>query len=553
MEKIWLKSYQSGVPADIDPDKFASINEFFETTCQRFCHRKAFANLNYRLSYRALERKAQAFATYLQTVLKLEKGERIALMMPNLLQYPVAMFGALKAGLVIVNVNPLYTPREVERQLKDAGCTIIVVLSNFASTLEQVLGKVAIKYVIITEVGDMLPFPKAYIVNWVVKHIKKMVPKWTIKNYIPFRQTLRMRIGKKYSFVKPTIQGSDIAFLQYTGGTDGIPKGTMLTHRNIVTNIEQAYAWIKPAIKLGEEIIITALPLYHIFSLTANCFTFMRIGALNVLVTNPREMHNFIKILHDYPFTAITGVNTLFNALLNHPKFAKLDFKHLKLTLGGGMSVQRSVAERWKKMTQVPLLEAYGLTETSPAVCINPFYLKEYNGSIGLPVSSTDISIRDENGTELGLNTPGELWVRGPQVMKGYWQRPEETAACFEGEWLKTGDIATVDEQGFVWIVDRKKDMILVSGFNVYPNEIEDIISLLDGVLEVAVVGFSFKGVERVKAFVVKKDPNLTKEAILQHCRQNLTAYKVPKAIEFRTELPKTNVGKILRRALRES
>jgi len=550
MEKVWLKNYQPGVPAVIDPDRYLSINEMFEEACQRFQNKGAFTNLKKVITYQELEQKTKTFAIYLQAVLKLKKGDRIALMMPNLLQYPIAMFGALRAGLVLVNVNPLYTARELELQLTDARCEAIVVLANFAHTLAIVLEKIKIKYVIVTEVGDMLSFPKSYIVNGIVKYIKKMVPKWSIENCEYFTQALK--IGEKYEFKKPDVQGKDVAFLQYTGGTTDFSRGAMLTHRNIIANIEQAHAWIKPVIKIGEEIIITALPLYHIFSLMANSFTFMRIGALNVLVTDPREMRGFIKLLGQYKFTAITGVNTLFNALLNQAKFAKLDFSALRIALGGGMSVQHSVAEHWKKVTGVPLLEAYGLTETSPAVCINPFNLEDYNGSVGLPVSSTDISIRDQRGMELGFNTPGELCVSGPQVMKGYWQKPEETDGVLFQGWVKTGDIAAMDEQGFVRIVDRKKDMILVSGFNVYPNEVEDVIMMLDAVLEVAVIGVSHGGIETVKAYIVKRDPNLTVNTVLQHFHANLTGYKIPKEIEFRTELPKTSIGKILRRALRE-
>ncbi len=550
MEKIWLKSYQDGVPAVIDAEKYSSLKELFEEACKEFSDRPAFVNMKRTLTYKELEKKSRAFSAYLQSVLKLKKGERVGLMMPNLLQYPVVLFGTLRAGYVVVNINPLYTTRELQHQLKDSGSKVIVVLSNFANTVEKVLQTVDIKYVIVTEVADMLHFPKSCVINWGVKYVKKMIPKWDIKDYRKFTDVLKL--GEKCEFKELDLQGDDIAFLQYTGGTTGIPKGAMLTHKNMVANVEQAFSWIKPGIKLGKEVIITALPLYHIFSLMANCLTFLRAGALNVLVTNPREIQEFIKILRHYPFTAITGVNTLFNALLNRPEFSQLSFKDLKVTLGGGMSVQHSVALRWKKITGVPLLEAYGLTETSPAVCINPFSLNDYNGSIGLPIPSTEISIRDEEDLELGVNQPGELWVRGPQVMKGYWNKEDETKEVLQDGWLRTGDIAVIDEKGFVRIVDRKKDMILVSGFNVYPNEVEDVIAMMNGVAEVAVIGVPFLGGEKVKAFIVKKDPNLKVEDILQHCRQELTAYKVPKEIEFRTELPKSNVGKILRRILRE-
>jgi len=549
MEKVWLKHYQPGVPQVIDPAHYTSINHLFEEACQNFPNRPAFSNMNKTLTFKMLEEKSLAFASYLQNVLNLKKGERVALMMPNILQYPVALLGILQAGLIAVNVNPLYTPRELEHQLLDSGAETIVILANFATTLQQVLSQVNLKHVLVTEVGDLLSFPSSCVVNWVVKRFKKMVPPFQIPQHILFRDTLR--VGKQYLFKKPIVQPNDIAFLQYTGGTTGITKAAMLTHRNMVANIEQAYAWIKPVIQPGYEIVITALPLYHIFSLTANCLTFMRVGGLNVLVSNPRDIGGFIKILQRYRFTAITGVNTLFNALLNHPQFAGLDFSALRLALGGGMSVQQAVAKRWKQVTGVPLIEAYGLTESSPAVCINPLNLRDFSGSIGLPVSSTDISIRDAAGLELNFNEAGELWVRGPQVMLGYWQMSEETKGVLEGDWLKTGDIAIVNEQGFVRIVDRKKDMILVSGFNVYPNEVEDVIALLKEVAEVAVIGVSYPGGERVKAFIVKKDQSLTSEVIMEHCRRELTPYKVPKEIEFRKILPKSPVGKILRRVLK--
>jgi long-chain acyl-CoA synthetase len=550
MEKIWLKHYQAGVPVDIDPDQYRSLNDVLEETCQKYTMRPAFANMGKVINFTELEEKSRAFAAYLQVILGMKKGERIALMMPNLLQYPIALFGALRAGLIVVNVNPLYTARELEYQLKDSSCKAIVVLANFAHTLEKILSNTTLKHVIVTEVGDMLSPLKSYLVNWAVKYIKQMVPAWSIKYHIPFKRVIN--VGKKLVYRKPIMDSEDIAFLQYTGGTTGIVKGAMLSHRNIIANMLQATAWISPVIEKGQEIIITALPLYHIFSLLANCLTFMYIGSLNVLVTNPRDMKNFISVMKRYPFSAITGVNTLFNALLHQERFAHIDFSHLKLSLGGGMAVQHAVADRWKAMTGTVLLEAYGLTEASPAVCINPVNLENYNGSIGFPVSSTEISIRDEQEQELGINKKGELWVRGPQVMKGYWQRPEETKITLRDGWLKTGDIATVDEQGFVRIVDRKKDMILISGFNVYPNEVEDVIAMMEAVKEVAVVGVPAEGGEKVKAFIVKDEPSLTSEQVIQYCQTQLTPYKVPKEIEFTTELPKTNVGKILRRELRE-
>jgi long-chain acyl-CoA synthetase len=550
MDKIWLKYYQLGVPAEIDPDKYRSLNEVFEETCKKYKDRLAFINMKKALTFAELEEKSRAFAAYLQIILGMKKGARLALMMPNLLQYPVALFGALRAGLVVVNVNPLYTPRELEIQLKDSGSQAIVVLANFANALEKILDKVPIKHVIVTEIGDMLSPIPSYVVNWVVKYIKRMVPKWTIKYHIPFKKAIR--VGEKLNYQKPIVVSEDIAFLQYTGGTTGLAKGAILTHRNMVANLMQASAWVAPMVKCGEEIIITALPMYHIFSLMANCLTFMYLGALNVLITNPRDTSSFIKILNRYSFNAITGVNTLFNALLHRKEFEKLDFSSLRIALGGGMAVQRAVAERWKAVTRTPLLEAYGLTETSPAVCINPLNLLEYNGSIGLPVPSTDVSIRDEKGLELDFNEIGELWVRGPQVMKGYWQKPEETKAVLHDGWLQTGDIATIDEQGYIRIIDRKKDMIIVSGFNVYPNEIESVIAMMHEVAEVAVVGVPAEDGEKVKAFIVKRDPTLTKEAVIEYAGTQLTGYKIPKEIEFRAELPKSNVGKILRYVLRE-
>lgn len=555
MEKIWLKNYQLGVPTEINPDKYASINDMFEEACKRYADRPAFTNMGTILNYRAIEEKSRNFAAYLQNTLQLKKGDSVTLMMPNILQYPIALFGVLRAGLTVVNVNPLYTPHELEHQLADSESTTIVILSNFATTLQRALEdttqkKIKIKNIIVTDIGDVFLFPKSVLVNFAVKYIKKMIPKWEIENAIPF--TIALKTGAKQTFIKPQVTGEDIAFLQYTGGTTGVAKGAMLTHRNMVANVEQAVAWISPLIKPAQEIIITALPLYHIFSLMANCLTFMKMGAFNVLVTNPRDMPGFIKILKRYPFTTITGVNTLFNGLLNQPTFGSVDFSHLKLALGGGMSVQHAVGLRWQVVTGVPLIEAYGLTETSPAVCINPLNLAEHNGSIGLPISSTDVSIRDEQGKLLSVNEAGELWVKGPQVMKGYWKQPEETAWVLQDGWVRTGDIARIDEQGFVRIVDRKKDMILISGFNVYPNEVEEVIAMMPEVAEVAVIGVPFEAGEKIKAYIVKKDRMLTAEMILQHCHQELTGYKIPKEIEFRAELPKSNVGKILRRVLRE-
>lgn len=550
MEKIWLKQYQKGVPAEINPDIYPSLNHMLEEACQKYQDRPAFASFGKTLTFQEVEEYSRYFASFLQNTLKLPKGERIGLMMPNILQFPIALFGALRAGLVVVNINPLYTPRELQQQLQDAECNTVVVLTNFAHTLEQVLKEFPVKNIIVTELGDCLSFPKSMIINFVVKYIKKMIPAWQIPSFYSFKDCIKK--GKAQRFTPLNIQGNDIAFLQYTGGTTGKTKGAILTHRNMIANLEQASAWVKPIIRLGEEIVITALPLYHIFSLTANCLTFMVNGGLNVLIINPRDMKSFIKEMGRYPFTVITGVNTLFNALLNQPKFHQLNFKKLHITLGGGMAVQEVVANRWKKVTGVPLIEAYGLTEASPAVCINPLNLKAFNASVGLPVSSTAVTIRDDEGNEVPLNQRGELWIKGPQVTQGYWKKPNETQEAFTEGWLHTGDIATMDEEGYIRIVDRKKDMILVSGFNVYPAEVEDVIAHMEEVAEVAVVGVHSEIGEQVKAFIVKKNPTLTAEKVVDYCRKQLTAYKIPKEVEFCVDLPKTNVGKILRRALKE-
>ena len=552
MEKIWLKSYPASVPETVDLDRFASVGDVFDQSVAKFADRTALVCMGKTMSYRELGERADAFGAWLQSELKLPRGARVALMMPNVLQFPIALFGVLRAGYVAVNCNPLYTERELEHQLKDSGAEAIVVVENFAHTVQAVLGKTALKHVVVTAIGDLLGGLKAPLVNFVLRRVKKMVPDWDIPQAIDFRDALSAGARHKLQPVKLT--HDDLAFLQYTGGTTGFSKGAMLTHGNIVANLQQAHAWIAAGVREGEEIIITALPLYHIFALTANCLTFMKIGAVNVLIVNPRDIPGFVKELSKYKFTVITGVNTLFNALLNNPEFASLDFSSLRLTLGGGMAVQKSVAQRWKETTGCTLLEAYGLTETSPAATINPLDLKDYNGSIGLPISSTEIAIRDELGNDLPLGQSGEICVRGPQVMKGYWQRPAETAAVmFADGFFRTGDIGIMDDQGFIKIVDRKKDMILVSGFNVYPNEVEDVVAMHPGVMEVAAIGIpDERSGEAVKIFVIRKDPNLTAEALVAHCREYLTAYKVPHHVEFRTELPKTNVGKILRRALRE-
>ncbi|MFC4762085.1 long-chain-fatty-acid--CoA ligase [Dyella koreensis] len=551
-ERPWLAHYPDGVPAQIDINAYASVAAVLEEAFERFRDRPSFSNFGKQLSYRQIDELSRQFAGYLTGVLKLSKGDRIAIMMPNVLQYPIALFGALRAGMVVVNTNPMYTARELQHQLEDAGAKAIVVLDNFAATLQQVVDKTEVKHIVTTGIGDMLGFPKGGLINFVLKHVKKMVPAFNLPHAVRFRDALAQ--GAAHPLPKVSLTHDDIAFLQYTGGTTGVAKGAMLTHGNMIANMMQAGAWIGSNAKPGEEVIITALPLYHIFSLTANGLVFMRLGGLNWLITNPRDMPGFVKELKKSRFTALTGVNTLFNGLLNTPGFAEVDFSRLHLTLGGGMAVQRAVAERWKKVTGIPLAEAYGLTETSPAVCINPLDLKDYNSSIGLPVPSTDVAIWSEEGQLLPVGEVGELMVHGPQVMKGYWQRPDETAKVLGADgWLHTGDIARMDENGYFYIVDRKKDMILVSGFNVYPNEVEDIVMTHPGVAEVAAVGVPDEhSGEVVKLFVVRKDPNLTVEALKEFCRQNLTGYKRPKVIEFRDSLPKSNVGKILRRELRD-
>ncbi|HET9047990.1 MAG TPA: AMP-binding protein [Chiayiivirga sp.] len=553
IERPWLANYPKGVPAEIDLNEFGSIPEVLASACKTYASNPAYENMGRTLSYAEIDALSAQFAAYLLHDLQLKKGDRIAIMLPNILQYPIAVFGALRAGLTVVNTNPMYTHRELKHQLHDAGAVAIVVLDNFAATLSEVLADTPVRQVITTGVGDMLGFPKGAIVNFVLKYVKKAIPDFRIPGAIRFHEALARGAGKTAPPV--TLSHQDIAFLQYTGGTTGVAKGAMLTHGNMVANMQQASAWLGTNVKPGHEHIITALPLYHIFALTANCLVFMKFGGLNHLITNPRDMAGFVKTLAGIPFTAITGVNTLFNGLLNTPGFDRIDFSHLHLTLGGGMAVQRAVAERWKQVTGVTLVEAYGLTETSPAACINPMNLAEYNGAIGLPISSTDCCVMDEENHRLPMGEVGELCVRGPQVMAGYWQRPDETAKVLGADgWLHTGDMAKMDEKGFFYIVDRKKDMILVSGFNVYPNEIEDVVAQMPGVLEVAAVGVpDRKSGEAVKLVVVRKNPNLSEDDIRNFCRHELTGYKQPKLIEFRSELPKSNVGKILRRELRDS
>jgi long-chain acyl-CoA synthetase len=552
VERIWLKEYPAGVPADIDVNRYASVKQIVEESCARFGAKVAFSNMGVTLSYADLDRLSAQFGAWLQQERGLRRGDRVAIMMPNLLQYPVVLFGILRAGLTVVNVNPLYTARELEHQLKDSGARAIVILENFARTLQEVKDRGGIDTIVTTQIGDLFPFPKRPIVNLVVKRLKKMVPAWDLPGSIGIRSALAA--GARHTLQEVTVGHDDIAFLQYTGGTTGVSKGAVLTHGNMVANVLQSSAWLGTGLEPGHEVVITALPLYHIFSLTANCMVFMTLGGRNILITNPRDIPGFVQTLKDNPYSVITGVNTLFNALLHAPGFDKLDFSPLKLSLGGGMAVQRAVAEQWKRVTGKPLVEAYGLTETSPAACINPLDLKDYNGSIGLPIPSTQLSIRDDDGRELPLGEVGELCFQGPQVMRGYWKRDDETVKVLSSDrWLRTGDMGRVDVRGFVYIVDRKKDMILVSGFNVYPNEVEDVVMMHPGVRECAAVGVPDEhSGEVVKLFVVRKDPALTAEEIIAHCHKYLTGYKVPKHVEFRTELPKTNVGKILRRELRE-
>ena len=554
MERPWIQSYPPGVAAEVDLSAYASIRDILEKSCDRFADLPAFTCMGATISYRELDRLSADFGSWLQNVAGLGKGTRVALMMPNLLQYPVAIFGVLRAGLVGVNCNPLYTPRELEHQLNDSGAEAIVILENFAKTLEDVIGRTKVKTVVTTQIGDLLGFPKSLLTNFVVKRVKKMVPPFSLPGAVRFPDALAA--GRSHRLAPPPLGHDDIAFLQYTGGTTGVSKGAMLTHGNLVANLQQVSTWVGTGLEEGREVVITALPLYHIFALTGNCLTFMKFGARNVLIPNPRDMPGFVAELRKHRFSAITGVNTLFNALMHTPGFASLDFSHLKMTLGGGMAVQRAVAERWLEVTKSPLIEAYGLTETSPGACINPLSKDaRYNGTAGLPLPSTIVTIRDDAGNKLPIGQTGEICIAGPQVMKGYWNRPDETAkVMFPDGAFRTGDIGFMDERGYVKIVDRKKDMILVSGFNVYPNEVEDVVAMMPGVLEVcAVAAPDEKSGEIVRVVIVKKDPALTKEAVLEHCRKLLTGYKLPKIVEFWKELPKTNVGKVLRREVKNA
>jgi len=551
VQKVWLeKSYPPGVPHEIDADKYSSLVEVFNKYVGIYANRPAFINMGAEITFSELEQQAQAFAAYLQQDLGLVKGDKFAIMTPNCLQYPVALFGALLAGLTVVNVNPLYTARELEHQLKDSGAKAMLIIENFAHTLEKVIDKTPLEHVILTSLGDRLGTVKGTLVNCVVKYVKKMVPAFNLKNTIRFNHVLNK--GKSLPYTPVLLTGDDLAFLQYTGGTTGVSKGAMLTHRNMMANMQQAKAAIKPQLEEGKELVVTALPLYHIFALTANCLTFLTLGGSNLLITNPRDMPGFVKELSKYKFTAITGVNTLFNGLLNTPGFADLDFSGLKVSLGGGMAVQRPVAERWESLTKTRLLEGYGLTECAPLVTLCPYNQKQYSGNIGLPASSTDIRIVLENGDEAPIGESGEMWVKGPQVMTGYYNRQEATDEVLKDGWLATGDIACMDENGFFKIVDRKKDMIIVSGFNVFPNEIEEVAVSHPGIIEAAAVGIPHDICgEEVKLFAVRRDESTSKESLIAHCRNELTNYKIPKHVEFRDELPKTNVGKILRRELR--
>ena len=549
MERIWQKSYPAGVDLEIDLKNFKNIKQLVEEKMKVYAGKEAFHCMGKDLSFSDLDTRSKAFACYLTENLGLKKGDRIAIQMPNVLQFPIALFGAVRAGLVVVNTNPLYTEREMEHQFKDAGVKAIVILANFADKLEKILPKTSIKHVIVTELGDQLGFPKSLIVNKVVKHLKKMVPSFHLPQAIDFNHCIKWGRGKRLRPVEMELD--DTAILQYTGGTTGVAKGAELTHRNLLSNMMQIRCWMRSALKEGEEVILTPLPLYHVFSFTVNLLAFTYLGCKNVLITNPRDIPGFIKEMKAHKFTVMTGLNTLFNALMNHPEFSSVDFSSLKISVAGGMAMQKAVMERWLEKTGTHIAEGYGLTETSPVLCCNPIDGTEKVGSIGLPLPSTDIKICDDDGNEVAMGEAGELWAKGPQIMKAYWNRPDETEKILTKDgWLKTGDVAMVDEEGYFKIVDRKKDMILVSGFNVYPNEVEDVVVKMEKVLEVAAIGVpDERSGEVVKVFVVKKDDSLSAEEILNFCKENLTGYKRPKFVEFRDELPKSNVGKILRKA----
>jgi long-chain acyl-CoA synthetase len=554
VERPWIKSYLPGVPAEIDLADGATLVSIFEKSVARFADRPAFSCMDRVMDYAELDRLSAGFAAWLRKDLGLARGARVAIMLPNLLQYPVALFGVLRAGMTVVNVNPLYTPRELKHQLEDSGAEAILILENFAATLEKVIAETPVKHVVVTGIGDLLPFPKRHIVNFVIRRVKKMVPAYRLPGHLRLEEALAR--GAQQGFEPATVSQDDLAFLQYTGGTTGVSKGAMLTHRNMVANLRQMHAWIGELVDEGQEVVITALPLYHVFSLVCNCLLFMSVGGMNVLITNPRDIPAFVKELSQHRFSIITGVNTLYNALVQDPGFGKLDFSPLKWAGAGGMALQAAVAQRWHEVTGKYVQEGYGLTETSPVVSMQPTAVSAvFTGTIGLPLPSTEVAIRNDDGEDLPVGQPGELCVRGPQVMKGYWQRPEATEqVMYPDGFLRTGDIATMDAEGFFRIVDRKKDMILVSGFNVFPNEVENVITLHPEVIEAACIGVPDpKSTEAVKLFVVKKPGSALDAAqVISWCRESLTGYKVPKHVEFREELPKTNVGKILRRELRD-
>lgn len=550
MEKIWIKNYHESLSPEIDPERYSSLVDIYEQSVAKYADKTAYINMGHSITFKELDQYTEQFAAYMQSQ-GLKKGDAVAVMMPNLFQYPVCIFGILRAGMSVVNVNPMYTERELEHQLNDSGAKAIVIVENFANTLSAVIDKTGIELTLLTKIGDMFPFPKRTIMNFALKYVKKVIPEYSLPKAVPFNDALAK--GKSLTFNRPEVTNDDIAFLQYTGGTTGVSKGGMLTHRNMVSNLEQVSGTLESVITPGEELVVTALPLYHIFALQGNCLTFIKFGCPNLLITNPRDMPGFVEELGKHPFTIITGVNTLFNGLLNTPGFNELDFSRFKFGLGGGMAVQSSVAEQWHEVTGSVLLEGYGLTECSPVVTVNPPQLERYKGSIGMPVPSTDIKLLDDDGNEVPMGESGEMFVKGPQVMKGYLNRPEATAEMIKDGWLATGDIAKCDEDGYFYIVDRKKDMILVSGFNVFPNEVEDVATTHPGVLEAAAIGVPHEvSGEIVKLFIVKKDPNITEKDVKAHCKTHLTGYKVPKIIEFRDELPKSNVGKILRRQLRD-
>jgi len=552
VEKIWLKNYPPGVPAEVNPEEYPSLKHLFEEAFRKHVTKPAFTNLGRTLSYAETEELSRRFGAWLQKEAGLRKGDRIAIMMPNLLQYPIALIGALRAGLTVVNTNPLYTPRELEHQLKDSGAQVILIYEGACATLQEVVARTPVRKVITTGIGDMLGFPKGLITNLVVRHVKKMVPAWSLPGSLRFNDVLSK--GASLTLDPVEVGPQDVAFLQYTGGTTGVAKGAVLTHRNLVGNTIQIVSWMPELERIDGPVVITALPLYHIFALTTNCLVFTYVGGQNVLITNPRDMKAFVEELGKVRFTFITGVNTLYNGLMNTPGFDKLDFSSLKIALAGGMALQGAVSERWRQLTGRDINQGWGLTETSPVATANRPDETRYTGSIGYPLPSTELSIRDDNGNELAIGQPGEICVRGPQVMREYWNRPDETAkVMLPGGWLRTGDIGRMDEMGLTYIEDRKKDMILVSGFNVYPNEVEGVVAKMPGVLEVAAVAQDDeKSGEVVALFVVKKDPALTKEQVIDFCKKELTGYKVPRAVYFRDELPKTNVGKILRRELRD-